>query len=205
MSSQALSLSRKKIRNHLSLQKKVEVIRTAQNNPSMNVLTLGEIFKCGKTQVARILKCKDSLVTQYNANASGSRVHTSSTPSMSEFAEVNKTLYNWYILACSKNIYPAGPQLIEKAKQIAERLGKSDFTVVLDRKGKNVEEGKEVSKRQLWHFFVTAAGTKDKPVVIWRSENPRCLRRFDKSALPVDYYSQKKAWMTGRDNGVNSL
>ena len=124
---------------------------------------------------------------------------------MSEFAEVNKTLYNWYLLACSKNIYPAGPQLIEKAKLIAERLGKSDFTVVLDRKGKNVEEGKEVSKRQLWHFFVTAAGTKDKPVVIWRSKNPRCLRRFDKSALPVDYYSQKKAWMTGRDNGVNSL
>ena len=30
-------------------------------------------------------------------------------------------------LACSKNIFPGCSQLIEKAKQIAERLGKSNF------------------------------------------------------------------------------
>ena len=33
--------------------------------------------------------------------------------------------------------------------------------------------------------------------MIWKSENPRCLQRFNKSCLPVSYYSQKKAWMTG--------
>lgn len=33
--------------------------------------------------------------------------------------------------------------------------------------------------------------------MIWKSENPRCLRRFDKSLLPVTYFSQAKAWMTG--------
>lgn len=38
---------------------------------------------------------------------------------------------------------------------------------------------------------------KEKPIVIWKSENPRCLKRFDKSSLPVNYFSQKKAWMTG--------
>ena len=47
----------------------------------------------------------------------------------SEYAEVNDKLYEWYLLACFKNIFPGGPQLIEKAKQIAERLGKSDFKV----------------------------------------------------------------------------
>ena len=26
--------------------------------------------------------------------------------------------------------------------------------------------------------------------------NSKCLRKFDKSALPVDYFGQKKAWMT---------
>ena len=31
------------------------------------------------------------------------------------------------ILACTKNIYPAGPDLKEKGREIAERLGKSDF------------------------------------------------------------------------------
>ena len=30
-------------------------------------------------------------------------------------------------MACSKNIYPAGPQLSEKAKEIAATLGKPDF------------------------------------------------------------------------------
>ena len=34
---------------------------------------------------------------------------------------------NGMFLACSKHIYPGGPQLIEKAKEITERLGKSNF------------------------------------------------------------------------------
>ena len=33
----------------------------------------------------------------------------------------------WYRVACSKSIYPSGPQLIEKGKEIAEKLGKSAF------------------------------------------------------------------------------
>ena len=40
---------------------------------------------------------------------------------------MNKALYQWYTLACSNNIYPGGVQVTEKAKEIAERLGKSDF------------------------------------------------------------------------------
>ena len=31
-----------------------------------------------------------------------------------------------YTLACSKNIFPLGPHLAEKAREIAERLGKHD-------------------------------------------------------------------------------
>ena len=42
--------------------------------------------------------------------------------------DVNKALYEWYLLACSKNIFPGGPQLIEKAKEIAETLGILDFS-----------------------------------------------------------------------------
>ena len=61
------------------------------------------------------------------ANAAGSRVHTTMTQRPSEFEEVNKALYEWYLLACSKNIYPGGAQLTEKAKEIAERFGKTEF------------------------------------------------------------------------------
>ena len=44
-----------------------------------------------------------------------------------EFAEINESLYKWYTLATSRNIYPAGPQLCEKARQIAEKLGVDNF------------------------------------------------------------------------------
>ncbi len=45
------------------------------------------------------------------------------------FKDVNEALYKWYMYmaACSKNIYLAGPQLIEKAKHIADVLGKPEF------------------------------------------------------------------------------
>ena len=34
-----------------------------------------------------------------------------------------------------------------------------------------------------------------KTVVIWKSENPRCLRELINLYFLVHYYSQKKAWM----------
>ena len=42
-----------------------------------------------------------------------------------------------------------------------------------------------------------SSGHKEKPVFIWKSENPRCLHGFDTSCLPVSYYSQSEAWMSG--------
>ena len=35
------------------------------------------------------------------------------------------------------------------------------------------------------------------PIVIWKSENPRCFKHINKASLPVQYFSQKKSWMTG--------
>ena len=117
----------KQKRNYLSLKKKVEVINYSKKNPGVNIRDLGDMFQCGKTQIARILKNQDTLLSMYESNASESRIHTNKTFRTSEFKDVNKALYEWYCLACSKNIYPGGPQLIEKAKEIAERLGKSNF------------------------------------------------------------------------------
>ena len=45
----------------------------------------------------------------------------------SEFSEVNEALHKWYLLACSKNIYPSGPQLCKKVKEIAKRLHVEGF------------------------------------------------------------------------------
>jgi len=59
-------------------------------------------------------------------------------------------------------------------------------------KRKACKGGKKSKNRLTVAFFVNAAGEKEKPIVIWKSANPRCLRQ-----LPVTYYDQKKAWMTG--------
>ena len=116
-----------KKKKYLELKKKVEVIKTLQKNPRISIRALGEMFQCGKSQIAHILKNKESLLSMFESNASENRAHTSKTPRKSKYMEVNKALYEWYTLACSKNIYPGGPQLTEKAKQIAACLGKSNF------------------------------------------------------------------------------
>ena len=40
---------------------------------------------------------------------------------------MNKALYQWYLLAVLKNVFPDGTQLAEKAKEIASKFGFSDF------------------------------------------------------------------------------
>ena len=108
------------------LVKKVEVIKHLQKNHGTPIRTLGEIFGCGTTQIAYILKNKESILSLYQANTSGSRIHSGKSRT-SEYDKVNDTLYKWFTLSCSKNIYPGGPELMEKAKEMAEKLGKPDF------------------------------------------------------------------------------
>lgn len=56
-----------------------------------------------------------------------SNVATHQQPRNSKFASVNEALYDWFHMACAKNIYPSGPQLIDKAKGLATRLGIDGF------------------------------------------------------------------------------
>ena len=95
--------------------------------PKPSLRELGEAFSCRKTQISCILKAKDSIMSLYEANRSDDLQLTRKRARTSEYADVNDTLYQWYLLAGSKNIYPAGPQLSEKAKEIAATLGKPDF------------------------------------------------------------------------------
>ena len=261
-----------KKRNCLTLKKKVEVINYAKKNPWVNIRDLGEMFQCGKTKIAKIVKNQDSLLSMYESNASGigliratMKLRDDATMKFrsSEFMDVNKAVYEWYVLACSKNIFLGGPQLIEKAKERAERLGKTNFKgsqgwldkwklrynikqvkvcgKLGDVRGETIDSWKErlleilhgYAKEDIWNmddtgvfwqalpdrgfgskgrqykggkkskqrvtiaFFVSAAGKKEKPIFIWKSESPRCLRRFDKSLLPVHYFIQSKTRMTG--------
>ena len=251
-----------KKRHYLTLKEKIEVIKASEKDRGLKHDDLARKFKCGRTQISRILKNKKSILSLYGSNRSASMKKMSRT---STFEDVNNALYDWYLIACFKNIYSGGPQLVEKAKQIAERLGRPEFKgsngwlakwkaryniyirqfkvcgesgdvrgetveswkerlpdIVKDysiddiwnmdetgifwktlpesgfgQKGKSCNGGKKSKQRMTVAFFVSASGVKEKPVVIWKSENPRCFKMFDKSILPVSYHSQKKSWMTG--------
>jgi hypothetical protein len=234
--------SSSKPRKHLTLKEKVEVIQLSQKSPKLSLRELGETFSCGKTQISCILKAKDSVMSLYEANRSDDLQLTRKRARTSEYADVNDALYQWYLLACSKNIYPAGPQLTEKAKEIAAAIGKPDFKASngwLDRwkkrfnitqrsvvgesgdvnpetvlswkerlpaivsgyamediynfdetgcfwralpergfgqRGKKCKGGKESKQRITVALLVNAAGEKEKPVVIWKSDKPRCFK-----------------------------
>ena len=68
--------------------------------------------------------------------------------------------------------------------------------MVLEGKVQNTKGGK--SKQRLTiTFMVNAAGEKESAIVIWKAEKPRCFKGIDISTLPVKYFSQPNAWMTG--------
>ena len=81
------------------------------------------IRNCGKTQISTILQNKAEILEIYESNASGKVCHTRKRIRNSKFGEMNDLLYQWYRKAVSRNIYPDGPLLKEKAKQIASHLG----------------------------------------------------------------------------------
>ena len=65
-------------------------------------------------------------------------------------------------------------------------------------KTKQCKGGKKCKQRVTVAFVVNAAGESEtQPIVIGSSENPRCFKGINKSKLPVKYFSQPKAWMTG--------
>ena len=58
--------------------------------------------------------------------------------------------------------------------------------------------GKQSKERLTCALFVSAAGDKEKPIIIGKSANPRCFRGIsDRASLPCYYYNQPKAWMEG--------
>lgn len=92
---------------------------------SSSFRALGEMFQCGKTQIAYILKKKDSILAQFESKdvSPTSRRSRSCEP----YAELNKALYEWYIHTCAVDVCPGGPRITEKALEIAAQMGKTEF------------------------------------------------------------------------------
>ena len=114
-------------RNTLTLKEKYSVIKEAEKHAKPDIKAIATQFHCGKTQVYTILQKRASITEMYESNASDGLQHCSKRSRTSKYADVNDKLYEWYLMAVRKNIYPDGPILCEQAKKIAERLGIADF------------------------------------------------------------------------------
>lgn len=64
-------------------------------------------------------------------------------------------------------------------------------------KGDKCQDGKKSKQRVTILFCTNMDGSeKLKPLVIGKSENPRCFKSINKADLPVTYRGNKSAWMT---------
>ena len=67
---------------------------------------------------------KQLILELHAANMASESVQSRKRTRICEYSDINKALHEWYLLVCSKNIYPVGSQLRKKAKQIQQNVFK---------------------------------------------------------------------------------
>ena len=73
--------------------------------------------------------------------------------------------------------------------------GELFLTMGLARKDLNVK-GEKAMQRVTVALIANASGGKEAAIFVWKSEKPQCFKGIDTTSVPVQYYSQPKAWMT---------
>jgi hypothetical protein len=234
----------------------VKVIEVSENE-KLTVKQIVAKFNIGKTQVYDILKAKSEIRNQWlNCNGSIKR------KPMNENEDITKIVWEWFVSVRSRNFGISGTMIQEHAKEVAEKLGKSEFKAsnewlesfrkrhqivfnevcgesgdvcgetvadwvaklpsVMDGyepkdiangdetglflhalpsktlclKGERCSGGKLCKERLTVFFCGFMTGEIEKPLVIGRAAKPRCFKNIDIKKLPVDWKSNKKAWMT---------
>ena len=86
-----------------------------KKNLSQSSRKIAEVFNCGRMQIQGIRKKRNTILSEYEANALASRKRHRRT----EFSDVNEAMYRWYSLARQSNVPVSGPMLQEEAYVIA--------------------------------------------------------------------------------------
>ena len=109
-------------RKCLTLREKIEVIQLSGTG-GISTRKLADRFGCGKTQITKALKNKQTCQSGISTRAH-QRKRDQTTRS---FSDTNQLLWEWYVQAHKYNIPVSGPLLVEEAKLVAESLGKENF------------------------------------------------------------------------------
>ncbi|XP_075403077.1 uncharacterized protein LOC142445284 [Tenrec ecaudatus] len=112
----------KKVRN-LSLKEKLDVVKMITEEKK----TVKEAvikFKCGKSQIYSIIKEKDKIIEKYMSSAN---INVKKGRD-GNYAEINKSVFEWFLQASAQNIPISGPILQAKAKEMAKLLKVDGFS-----------------------------------------------------------------------------
>ncbi|XP_006882444.1 PREDICTED: tigger transposable element-derived protein 6-like [Elephantulus edwardii] len=117
-----LDAMEKRVRN-LSLQEKFDVVKMITEEKK-TVKEAVVKFKCGKTQIYTIMKEKEKIIEKYmsstNVNVKKERD--------GNYAEINRSVFEWFLQASARNIPISGPILQAKAKEMAKFLKVDGFS-----------------------------------------------------------------------------
>ncbi|XP_037714313.1 tigger transposable element-derived protein 3 [Drosophila subpulchrella] len=116
----------RKPRQLLSLEEKMEVIRTHEQN-KLTVRDLAKRFNIGKTQAAEILKHREA-IRRGLATGELKMNQMRRNPLSQKGTHIDEICFEWFSRARSESIPVSGEMVREKAKQIADEAGYTDFT-----------------------------------------------------------------------------
>ncbi|KAF0740487.1 tigger transposable element-derived protein 6-like, partial [Aphis craccivora] len=192
------------------LNEKIKVIEESEK---------GNSVKCGKTQIYNIIKNKIQIREEWlkgNGKSKRSLMNTVND-------EINKAVWNWFVKARYKNIPisvcgESNDVNVDEVNEWKSKIGdlikyyNSDciyncdetglyFRAITSKtlkfKGEQCKGGKLSKERITVLLCGNMAGEMEKPLVIGKAAKPRCFKNIDVEKLPVSWYSNKKAWMTG--------
>ncbi|XP_054724897.1 tigger transposable element-derived protein 6-like [Uloborus diversus] len=210
-------------RKRLTLKEKIEVINVAENE-KLSLRDLGEKFKISKNQVSNVLKEKEEIKRLWitNSNENSKTVKFRKT----EGEDIDQIVFKWFSAIGGKNIPVSGVLLQEKAKEVADSLGLQNFkasngwlekfklrhnvtfktvcgkkNLVLPNKtlcfkGEKCSGGKSSKERLTVLLCCNSEGEFEVPLVIGKAKKPRCFKNINPKTLSVQWYFNRKAWMT---------
>lgn len=103
-----------------SLKEKIEIIELKDQNHSVKDLCIK--FRCGKTQIYDAIKRKTELMKEFESGS-----YNGKRKRVVKNADIDAITFEWFSNARAKNLPIPRTLLREKAKEIAEKLGKIDF------------------------------------------------------------------------------
>ncbi|XP_071551084.1 uncharacterized protein [Panulirus ornatus] len=113
----------KETRTSLSLRQKVEIIHQMEAEPNVKLREWVDMYNVSKSTLSIIKKNKDTILKAFYGDPSADRKRMRKGSA----SEVEEALFKWYNEVKDHNVPLTGPVLRQKAKELADLMGKVDF------------------------------------------------------------------------------